>query len=67
MNKLEDAPELNKISNINDFYEDFKTNFKNTIWWKQQQEEVKPIDTLDRIIDGMMAAMTKTGEWTEKK
>lgn len=66
-----------KISNIKEFWEDFKTGFKNTLWWEMHQKEerhhfnnlkyvqddINLIDVIEQIIDGVMAGMARSGQW----
>lgn len=70
-----------KITDIDGFYEDFKTGFKKTEWWEKHQkverhhfrnpdcipEDVNLIDILDQIIDGCMAGMARTGTYKQEK
>ena len=65
-----------KLSGIDDFYNDFLTNFKQTTWWDNHRkvnrhhlmqsdgvpDDVNLIDVLDMIIDCVMAGMGRSGE-----
>jgi len=66
-----------KIDNAREFYNDFKTGFKITDWWKMHQKEerhhfntpeliqddINLIDVIEQIIDGVMAGMARSGEY----
>lgn len=72
--------DFTKINNIEDFYNDFKTGFKNTYWWNMHQQEerhhfntkefikedVDLIDVLEQIVDGVMAGMARSGQYREE-
>lgn len=65
-----------KISGIDEFYSDFKTNFEKTGWWDNHRkvnrhhllaedgvpEDVNLIDVLDMIVDCVMAGMGRSGK-----
>jgi len=73
--------DLTKISHLDDFYNDFKNNFKTTSWWEMHQDlerhhfnnekyiqdDVNLIDILDQIADGVMAGMARSGEYRQEK
>jgi hypothetical protein len=66
-----------KIEEIDHFYKDFQTGFKETGWWEMHQREerhhfnnpkfiqddVNLIDVLEQIVDGVMAGMARSGEY----
>ena len=65
-----------KLSNIDQFHEDFLTGFKQTIWWDNHRkvnrhhltspdgvpEDVNLIDVLEHIVDCVMAGKARTGQ-----
>ena len=77
MKVLSSEHDRTKISNIQEFHNDFKTGFKSTSWWKMHQkeerhhfntpefiqEDVNLLDVIDQIIDGVMAGMARSGEY----
>jgi hypothetical protein len=68
--------DFDKITNIDQFHEDFLTGFKQTIWWDKHRklnrhhlkeedgvpDDVNLIDVLDMIVDCVMAGMGRSGE-----
>jgi len=76
-----DNHDRTKISHINMFYDDFKTGFKTTDWWKMHQEEerhhlkepeyvqedVDLIDILEMITDGVMAGLARSGQYRKEE
>jgi hypothetical protein len=80
MTQQYDMHDLTKIAFIDDFYDDFKTGFKKTDWWKTHQamerhhfnnpeyidDDVNLIDILDQIVDGVMAGMARSGEYRQE-
>ena len=70
-----------KISHIDDFYEDFKTGFKRTIWWEMHmnierhhfnkpkyiQDDVNLLDIIEMITDGVMAGIARSGEYRHEE
>ena len=78
INLLEKASldhDFDKISDIDGFYRDFITGFKETTWWDNHRkvnrhhltqadgipEDVNLIDVLDMIVDCVMAGMGRSG------
>ena len=69
-----------KIENIDEFYSDFKSDFKKQGWWKMHQKverhhfnnpkyiqkDVNLIDVLEQIVDGCMAGMARSGEYRKE-
>lgn len=71
-----------KITNINEFHNDFKNGFKegHTSWWEMHQkeerhhlkneafiqEDVNLIDILEQITDGVMAGLARSGEYRQE-
>ncbi len=69
--------DFTKITFIDDFFNDFKSGFKNTKWWEMHQdierhhfntpefiqENINLIDVIEQIIDGVMAGMARSGEY----
>lgn len=69
-----------KIDSIDEFYNDFKTGFKKTDWWKMHQnkerhhfntkkyikKDINLIDVLEQIVDGVMAGMARSGKYREE-
>jgi len=78
--KAGEKHDFTKIENIDEFYEDFKTNFEQTSWWemhqkkerhhfntdKYVQEDVNLIDVLEQIVDGVMAGMARSGKYRKE-
>lgn len=72
-----DNHDKTKVSNIDEFHNDFKTGFKNTEWWTMHQklerhhfntpdliqDDINLIDVIEQIIDGVMAGMARSGEY----
>lgn len=68
--------DYDKLLNIDNFYEDFKTGFKVTEWWDNHRkisrhhlladdgvpENVNLFDVMEMIVDCVMAGMARTGE-----
>ena len=66
-----------KIEFIDDFYRDFKNNFKTTEWYEMHQkverhhfknkqliqEDVDLVDILEQVVDGVMAGMARSGKY----
>lgn len=64
-----------KLSNIDEFYGDFQTNFERTVWWENHKkvnrhhlfaaegvpDDVNLIDVLELITDCVMAGMARSG------
>ena len=69
-----------KISHIHEFWGDFRTGFKNQLWWEMHQKEerhhfnkpefvpkdINLIDVIEQIIDGVMAGMARSGTWRKE-
>ena len=69
--------DFTKIENIDEFYEDFKTGFQKTNWWKMHQKierhhfdtkkyiqkDINLLDVIEQIVDGVMAGMARSGKW----
>lgn len=69
-----------KLSEIDWFYDDFKTGFERKGWWEMHQKEerhhfnngehiqddVNLIDVLEQIIDGVMAGLARSGEYRKE-
>lgn len=69
--------DLTKLEHLDQFYDDFKTGFKNTSWWEMHQEverhhlynadyiqdDVNLIDVIEMIVDGVMS---RSGEYKEQ-
>lgn len=67
--------DLDKISDIDQFYADFQTGFKSTIWYDRHRQinrhhldhedgrpdDVNLIDVLDFVADQVMAGMARSG------
>lgn len=67
-----------KVSNIDQFYADFTTGFKSTVWWQNHvkvnrhhlqtltglPQDVTLIDVLEMIVDCVMAGMGRAGKVT---
>jgi len=65
-----------KLTNIDQFYEDFLTGFKQTIWWDNHRKvnrhhltspdgvpgDVNLIDVLEHIVDCVMAGKARSGQ-----
>jgi hypothetical protein len=70
-----------KITDIDQFYADFKTSFNETSWWEMHQEkerhhlsdskyvqsDVNLLDILEMITDGVMAGMARSGEYRKEE
>lgn len=68
--------DLDKLTDINSFYEDFQTGFERTEWWDRHRRlnrhhldspdgvpaDVNLIDVLDYIADYVMAGMARSGK-----
>lgn len=64
-----------KLSNIDEFYGDFQTNFERTVWWENHKkvnrhhlftqdgvpDDVNLVDVIELIVDCVMAGMARTG------
>ena len=73
--------DYDKLSEIDWFFEDFKTKFEQTSWWENHRrihrhhlnyddgvpEDVNLIDVLEHIVDCVMAGMARAGEVYELK
>jgi hypothetical protein len=76
---LDEAAEkhdFDKLTDIDQFHEDFKTGFKQTIWWDNHRivnrhhllqddgvpADVNLVDVMEMIVDCVMAGMGRTGE-----
>lgn len=76
---LDEAAEkhdFDKLTDIDQFHKDFKTGFKQTIWWDNHRlvnrhhllqddgvpTDVNLIDVMEMIVDCVMAGMGRTGE-----
>lgn len=70
-----------KIDDIDQFFDDFKNDFKDSKWWVKHQDkerhhlkdsdyvqdDVNLIDILEMIVDGVMAGLARSGEYREEK
>lgn len=70
-----------KITDIDQFYADFKTGFKETSWWEMHQKKerhhlsnpeyvqsnVDLLDILEMITDGVMAGIARSGEYRKEE
>ena len=68
-----------KISGIDQFYEDFKTGFKSTVWWENHVKEerhhlsahvpddVDLVDVIEFLVDGVMAGMARSGKYRKEE
>jgi len=68
--------DYDKITDIVQFHEDFKTGFKQTTWWDNHRklsrhhinmpdgvpEDVNLLDVLEHIVDCVMAGMARSGQ-----
>ena len=68
--------DFDKLTDIDQFHEDFKTGFKQTIWWDNHRivnrhhllqddgvpADVNLVDVMEMIVDCVMAGMGRTGE-----
>lgn len=75
------AHDYDKLTEIDHFYSDFQTKFKNTGWWDNHRKihrhhlniedgvpnDVNLIDILEYIADCVMAGMARSGEVYEIK
>jgi len=73
--------DFDKVLGIDDFYEDFKTNFETTKWWDNHRKvnrhhldkedgvpkDVDLLDVLEHIADCITAGMARKGEVYELK
>lgn len=78
MNDSIDRHDDDKLSDIDGFYKDFITGFKNTDWYDKHRiinrhhlsaddgvpEDVNLIDVLEMIVDCVMAGLGRTGKVT---
>lgn len=70
------AHDRDKLTDINQFHEDFITGFKQTGWWDKHRkinrhhllspdgvpDDVNLVDVIEMIVDCVMAGMGRTGE-----
>jgi hypothetical protein len=75
LNEAANRHDFDKLTDIDGFYADFQTDFKETKWWDNhrkiarhhlsevdgQPTDVNLIDVLDMITDCVMAGMGRTG------
>ncbi len=80
MEKASKGHDRTKISNIHQFFKDFQTGFKNSLWWEMHkeeerhhfndakyiQEDVNLIDVIEMLIDGVMAGLARSGEYRQE-
>lgn len=73
--------DYDKLTLIDDFHADFKTGFKQTVWWDNHRkihrhhidkpdgvpEDVNLVDVLEHIADCVMAGMARSGSVYELK
>lgn len=73
--------DVTKIVLIDEFYKDFQSGFETKDWWEKHQqserhhfnnekyiqEDVNLIDILEQIVDGVMAAMARSGQYKQEK
>ena len=76
-----DYHDFTKIEQIDQFHEDFKTGFSQTIWWdnhkKQERhhlsitgkepKDVDLIDVIEYLVDGVMAGLARSGEYRKEE
>ena len=76
LDEAADRHDFDKLTDIDQFHEDFKTGFKQTIWWDNHRivnrhhllqddgvpADVNLVDVMELIVDCVMAGMGRTGE-----
>ena len=74
---IRDDHDRTKISEIDLFWEDFKTGFRSDKWWEMHkrverhhlsdsryiQDDINLLDVIEQIVDGVMAGMARSGEF----